>query len=62
MATKTKSKIKLVPLADRIVVKPIEREEVTKGGIILPDRAKEKSQEGEIVAVGPESSLMKGRG
>ena len=53
MATKNKSKTKLLPLGDRIVVKPIEREEVTKGGIILPDTAKEKPQEGEIIAVGP---------
>ena len=45
--------VKLQPLADRVVVKPIEREEVTKGGIFLPDTAKEKPQEGEIVAVGP---------
>ena len=44
---------KLKPLADRIVVRPIEREEVTKGGIVLPDTAKEKPQEGEIIAVGP---------
>ena len=53
MTTKVKPTIKLRPLGDRIVVKPIEREEVTKGGIILPDTAKEKPQEGEIVAVGP---------
>jgi chaperonin GroES len=44
---------KLQPLADRLVVKPIEREEKTKGGIILPDTAKEKPQEGEVIAVGP---------
>ncbi|MBI2836384.1 MAG: co-chaperone GroES [Chloroflexi bacterium] len=44
---------KLEPLADRLVVKPIEKEEKTKGGIILPDTAKEKPQEGEIVAIGP---------
>ncbi len=44
---------KLKPLADRVVVRPIEREEVTKGGIVLPDTAKEKPQEGEIIAVGP---------
>ena len=44
---------KLQPLADRVVVKPIEREEVTKGGIVLPDTAKEKPQEGEVLAVGP---------
>jgi len=41
------------PLADRLVVKPIEREEVTKGGIVLPDTAKEKPQEGKVLAVGP---------
>jgi chaperonin GroES len=44
---------KLQPLADRLVVKPIEREEVTKGGIVLPDTAKEKPQEGKVLAVGP---------
>ncbi len=45
--------VKVQPLADRLVVKPMQKEEVTKGGIILPDTAKEKPQEGEIVAVGP---------
>ncbi len=45
--------VTLKPLADRLVVKPIDREEVTKGGIFLPDTAKEKPQEGEILAVGP---------
>ncbi len=45
--------VKLEPLADRLVVKPIEREEVTKGGIVLPDTVKEKPQEGEVLAVGP---------
>ena len=44
---------KLQPLADRLVVKPTQKEEVTKGGIYLPDTAKEKPQEGEIIAVGP---------
>lgn len=43
----------LKPLADRVVVKPIVKEEVTKGGIVIPDTAKEKPQEGEVVAVGP---------
>lgn len=52
MATKAAT-TKLQPLADRIVVKPIEREEVTKGGIVLPDTVKEKPQEGEVLAVGP---------
>ena len=45
--------VKLEPLGDRIVVKPLPRDEVTKGGIIIPDTAKEKPQEGEVVAVGP---------
>jgi chaperonin GroES len=43
----------LKPLADRVLIKPIVKDEVTKGGIVLPDTAKEKPQEGEIVAVGP---------
>ena len=45
--------VKFQPLADRLVVKPTEREEVTKGGIVLPDTAKEKPQEGKVLAVGP---------
>ncbi len=45
--------VKLKPMADRLVVKPIEREDVTKGGIFLPDTAKEKPQEGKVLAVGP---------
>lgn len=53
MATKTKSVQKLQPLGDRVVIKPIERDEMTKSGLILPDTAKEKPQEGEIIAVGP---------
>ncbi|MGP8159968.1 MAG: co-chaperone GroES [Candidatus Dormibacteria bacterium] len=44
--------MKLRPLADRVVIKPVEREEVTKSGIVLPDTAKEKPQEGIIEAVG----------
>jgi chaperonin GroES len=44
---------KLQPLADRVLVKPTEKEEKTKSGIYLPDTAKEKPQEGEVVAVGP---------
>ena len=45
--------MKFRPLHDRVVVKRIEGEEKTKGGIIIPDSAKEKPQEGEVVAVGP---------
>ena len=44
---------KLQPLADRVVVKPIEREEKTKSGIYLPDTVKEKPQEGKVIAIGP---------
>ena len=45
--------VKLQPLADRLVVKPIEKEEMTKSGIVLPDTVKEKPQEGKVIAVGP---------
>ena len=44
---------KLEPLGDRLIVKPIEREEKTKSGIVLPDTVKEKPQEGEVIAAGP---------
>lgn len=47
------SNIKMKPLADRVIIKPLEAEEKTKGGIILPDTAKEKPVEGTIVAAGP---------
>jgi len=43
----------LVPLGDRVVIKPAPKEEVSKGGIVLPDTVKEKPQDGEIIAVGP---------
>ena len=45
--------MKLKPLGDRVLVKRLEQEEVTKGGIIIPDSAKEKPMKGEIIAVGP---------
>ena len=48
------------PLGDRILVKPVEQEEEKIGGIIIPDTAKEKPQEGEIVAVGPGKMLESG--
>ncbi|MBI4199490.1 MAG: co-chaperone GroES [Chloroflexi bacterium] len=44
---------KFSPLSDRVVIKPLPKEEVTKSGLVLPDTAKEKPQEGEVVAVGP---------
>ncbi len=47
------AKTKFQPLHDRVVVKRVEAEEKSKGGIIIPDTAKEKPQEGEVVAVGP---------
>ncbi len=46
-------KIKVRPLDDRVVVKPLEAEEVTAGGIVLPEAAKEKPQRGTVIAVGP---------
>ncbi len=56
MATATASKgttTKLRPLGDRVVIQPTPREEMTKSGIVLPDTAKEKPQEGKIIAAGP---------
>ena len=46
-------KLKLRPLADRVIVEPLDKEEVSAGGILLPETAKEKPQEGLVVAVGP---------
>jgi chaperonin GroES len=51
----------LRPLGDRVVVKPLARETVTRSGIVLPDTAKEKPQEGEILAVGPGKVLDNGK-
>ncbi len=53
MATASANKLQLKPLADRVVLKKLEAEEKTSGGIVLPDTAKEKPQQGEILAVGP---------
>jgi chaperonin GroES len=50
----------LKPLGDRVVVKPLDREEVTRSGIVLPDTAKEKPQQGEVLAVGPGRVLDSG--
>ena len=52
MATPTATKTKLRPLHDRILVKRMEEEEVRRGGISIPDTAKEKPQEGKVIAVG----------
>jgi chaperonin GroES len=53
MATKSAAAVKVNPLADRVVVKPLEETEQMRGGLYIPDTAKEKPQQGEIVAVGP---------
>jgi len=52
--------MKIKPLQDRVIVKRIEEEEKTKGGIIIPDSAKEKPIEGEVIAVGPGKVLENG--
>jgi chaperonin GroES len=54
-------KINLRPLEDRVVVEPVEAEEVTAGGIVLPDTAKEKPQRGTVLAVGPGKLLDSGQ-
>jgi chaperonin GroES len=56
----TSSATKLVPLGDRVVVRPKQKEEVTKSGIVLPGTAQEKPQEGEVIAVGPGRVLDNG--
>jgi chaperonin GroES len=53
MATATKRKTKLVPMGDRLVIKPAVQEEVLASGIVIPDTAKEKPQQGDVLAVGP---------
>ena len=59
--TATKAKIKFRPLDDRVLVEPGEEEEVTAGGIVLPDSAREKPQRGRIVATGPGKLLDDGK-
>jgi chaperonin GroES len=54
------SKLKLRPLDDRVVVQPLEAEEMTSGGIVLPDSAKEKPQRGKVLATGPGKLLDSG--
>ena len=61
MATATASTTKLRPLGDRVVIQPTPREDMTKSGIVLPDTAKEKPQEGLIVAAGPGRVLDDGK-
>jgi chaperonin GroES len=61
LATATASTTKLRPLGDRVVVQPTAREEMTKSGIVLPDTAKEKPQEGKVIAAGPGRILDDGK-
>jgi chaperonin GroES len=61
LATATAASTKLRPLGDRVVIKPTPREEMTKTGIVLPDTAKEKPQEGTIIAAGPGKILDDGK-
>ena len=60
-ATATATATKLRPLGDRVVIEPIPREDMTKSGIVLPDTAKEKPQEGKVIAVGPGKTLDDGK-
>jgi len=60
LATASANKLQLKPLADRVVVKKLDAEEKTSGGIVLPDSAKEKPQQGEVLAVGPGRTDDKG--
>jgi chaperonin GroES len=53
MPTATKTKTKLSPLGDRLVIKAVVQEEVLASGIVIPDTAKEKPQQGEVIAAGP---------
>ena len=53
MAAKTATALKVAPLADRVVVRPLEDTEQMRGGLYIPDTAKEKPQQGEVLAVGP---------
>jgi chaperonin GroES len=57
---KTKSATKITPIGDRVVIKRVEAEETTKGGIILPDSAKEKPREGIVLALGSGRLLKNG--
>lgn len=59
-ATATKKKIKFRPMDDRVLLEPVEADEVTAGGIILPDTAREKPQRGRVIATGPGKLLDSG--
>ena len=59
MPTATAKRVKIRPLDDRVVVEPFEAEERTRGGIVLPDSAREKPQQGKVIATGPGKLLEK---
>ena len=61
MAPATATKVKIKPLDDRLVVQPDDPEEVTSGGIVLPDSAREKPQRGKVIATGPGKLLDSGK-
>jgi chaperonin GroES len=61
MAEATLTKVKIQPLGDRVLVKPIEAKETKRGGLIIPDTAKEKPQEGEIIACGKGKTTEDGK-
>jgi chaperonin GroES len=61
MVTSTSTKLNLKPLADRVVIKKLDAEERTAGGIVIPDTAKEKPQQGEVLAVGPGKTSEDGK-
>ena len=61
MATKSAASTKVSPLADRVVVKALEETEQMRGGLYIPDTAKEKPQQGEVVAVGPGRMTEEGK-
>lgn len=60
MATMTAKKVKIRPLDDRVVIRPSDPEEITAGGIVLPDSAREKPQRGTVIATGPGKLLDNG--
>lgn len=60
-ATASKKKIKFRPMDDRVLVHPLEAEEMTAGGIVLPDTAREKPQRGEVISTGPGKLLDSGK-
>jgi len=61
MAEATLTKVKIQPLGDRVLVQPLEQKESKKGGIIIPDTAKEKPQEGKVIAVGKGKTTDEGK-